>query len=149
MAWAANEPLSDVERARQFRAWDSYWRSGKGCHYGLFDATGQLMGGCALHRRVGPGGIDLGYWLGAAATGRGLATRAARGLADLALAEDDIDFVEISHAADNQASGHVAERIGATQISADASVIRWRLDASSTKSSRTTTPSPNRQGGND
>lgn len=36
----------------------------------------EVVGGCGLHRRVGPGGLEIGYWVHAAWTRRGIAAAA-------------------------------------------------------------------------
>ncbi|MCU0511448.1 MAG: GNAT family N-acetyltransferase [Anaerolineae bacterium] len=55
---------------------------------------------------------ELGYWLGAPFTGRGLMTRAVRALTDYALRTLHLNRVEIVCAAGNQASRAVPERLG-------------------------------------
>lgn len=45
--------------------------------------------------RIGPGGLETGYWVHQAHTRRGLATAAAAALTDAALALPGIDRVEI------------------------------------------------------
>ena len=115
MAWAQHEPLSDDRRRELFDRWDRYWASGSGAVYAVYHQE-ELIGGCALHRRVGPGGLDIGYWLGVDATGQGLATRIAAALTDAALALSDIDIVQISHQATNTRSANIAERLGYTNV---------------------------------
>jgi ribosomal-protein-serine acetyltransferase len=67
-------------------------------------------------RRIGPGGLEIGYWLHPAYTGRGLATAAVAALVGQAFALPDIDRVEIVHGAANTASGGVPRRLGFTVI---------------------------------
>ena len=81
--------------------------------YGLFapdDAT--VLGGCGLYPRVGPGALEIGYWLAAYATGRGLATAAASALATLAFAAPGIERLEIRCDPRNVASARVPARLG-------------------------------------
>ncbi len=129
MAWADREPLSDDRRRRMFRRWDAYWAAGRGAVYGVL-LDGQLIGGCALHRRVGPGGLDIGYWLGRDHVGRGHATRICRALTATAFALDDVTFLEISHEATNESSAAVARRLGFDLVAerSTAEVTTWRLD---------------------
>lgn len=124
MAWAEHEPLDDDRRRAMFDRWHRYHRSGAGAVYAVFDDN-VLVGGCALHRRVGPGGIDLGYWLGSDFVGGGRATAIARLLTTEALALDTIDFVQISHESRNEASGRVPQRLGFDQVDGPPNVTIW------------------------
>ena len=58
---------------------------------------------------------ELGYWLAAGATGRGLMTRSCRALIDYAFGELDLNKVEIRAAVGNRRSRAVPERLGFTQ----------------------------------
>ena len=81
--------------------------------YGIFapdDVT--VLGGCGLYPRVGPGALELGYWLAAYATGRGLATAAAGALATLALAAPAGERLEIRCDPRNVASARIPARLG-------------------------------------
>ena len=48
--------------------------------YGVFLADGSVVGGCGLHRRIGPSALEIGYWVHVAHTRRGIATAAAGAL---------------------------------------------------------------------
>jgi ribosomal-protein-serine acetyltransferase len=87
------------------------WAEGQAYNYAVV-VDGSTVGSCGLLRRIGPGGLEIGYWLHPAFTGRGLATAAARALAKAALALDGIDHVEIRHDRANAASGAVPVRLG-------------------------------------
>lgn len=127
MAWAQREPISDRNRRLLFASWEHYWERGTGCIYGIFFDEWPV-GGCALHRRVGPGGLDLGYWLGRPHGGNGFATEAAGALTDAALQLPGIDFVQISHETANRASAAVPMRLGYDQIEVGTpGVITWRI----------------------
>lgn len=127
MAWARREPLSKPNRSRLIEKWDRAWESGQGAVYAI-EYAGELVGGCALHRRVGFGGLDIGYWLAKQASGRGLATRSARALAEAAFQLEDTAFVQISHEASNARSAAVARRLGFTNLTSsdDSPVTTWR-----------------------
>lgn len=71
-----------------------------------------VVGGCGLHRRRSPGLLEIGYWVHAAHTRRGIATAAAGALARTALALPDVTRVEIRCDAANAASAGVARRLG-------------------------------------
>lgn len=101
--------------------------------YGIFaEDAPELLGGCGLYPRVGPRAVEIGYWLAVRATGRGLATRAARALTRVAFASSDIDVVEIRCDPRNVASARVPARLGyrvaASPVDAlPASLQIWRL----------------------
>lgn len=85
----------------------TYW------DYGMFSPDGsKVLGGCGLYPRVGPGAIELGYWLSVAHTGRGLATKAASVLTRTAFSDPDIHRVEIRCDPRNITSAKVPHRLG-------------------------------------
>lgn len=129
MAWARDEPITLAQRLRMFDRWERYRKSGAGVIYGVFDGSDPI-GGCALHRRVGAGGLDIGYWLGVQSTHKGHATVVTRALIDAAFSREDILFVQINHEASNTPSGSIAERLGFTKLrtSANQNTTSWQLD---------------------
>jgi len=74
--------------------------------------TGQFVGGCGLMPRVGPDALEIGYWVHSGHHRRGIATEAARLLANAGLAIPGIRSVEIHCDAGNIASASVARRLG-------------------------------------
>ena len=90
------------------------WERGADRNFAIVDdaATGEQLGGCGLHDRIGPDGREIGYWLVADATGRGIVTAAARALTELALAMDGVTRVEIHCDEANVRSAAVARRLG-------------------------------------
>jgi len=72
-----------------------------------------VVGATGLHPRIGPGRIEVGYWVRTDATHRGYATRAARALTTAAFAHlSDIDVVEIRMDPRNHRSAAVPPRLG-------------------------------------
>lgn len=115
MAWASEEP-HDLDWYRErLRGWIAEEAAGGDRPRGIF-AGDEVAGGCGLHRRVGPGGYEIGYWVAAGWTRRGVATEAVRQLAAAAFAEPGITFVEIHHDVANVASGAVARAAGFTRV---------------------------------
>jgi RimJ/RimL family protein N-acetyltransferase len=101
--------------------------------YGMFTRDGrEVLGGCGLYPRVGPNAVELGYWLAAGHTGRGLATRAAAELTRVAFEAPDIDAVEIRCDRGNARSARVPERLGYRLVESGEDVppelMVWRLD---------------------
>ncbi|MFE0632294.1 GNAT family N-acetyltransferase [Streptomyces sp. NPDC058864] len=91
------------------------WGSGEAFAYAI-TSRGTVIGGCGLHRRIGAGGLEIGYWLHARWTGRGLATAAVAALVGEGFRLSGIDRLEIHHDAANAASGAVARRLGFTEV---------------------------------
>ena len=73
---------------------------------------GQLVGGCGLHRRAGPGVLCLGYWLRADRVGHGFATEVAAALTRVGFETGASDRLEIRCQPDNRRSAGVAEKLG-------------------------------------
>lgn len=113
MVWATPEKATEDEFSRFRSETDARAAEGHEAIFGIFDAaTGAVRGGVGLHDRLGPGGVELGYWLHVGATGRGLMTRIVAHLTDLALAQDAIRWVEIRCDEANVASAGVPRRLG-------------------------------------
>jgi RimJ/RimL family protein N-acetyltransferase len=75
--------------------------------------TDELVGGAGLHRRIGPGGLEIGYWVRSDRAGRGYATAAARALTQAAFDFlPDIERVEIHMDQANAASAAVPQKLG-------------------------------------
>jgi len=82
-------------------------------------ATGRVPLGSADH-------VELGYWLDAAATGRGFATEAIRALLDVAAAVPGMSHVEIRCASENGPSAALPQRLGFHLASVEAELQIWR-----------------------
>ncbi|MGW5051091.1 GNAT family N-acetyltransferase [Actinokineospora sp. NPDC004072] len=114
MAWAAEDYTLDSAGAFLLDA-ATGWAAGTSFCY-LIAPGGEPIGACGLERRIGPRGLEIGYWLHPAHTGRGHATRAAAALVAVTGGIEDIDHVEIHHDAANHASGAVPRRLGFTLV---------------------------------
>lgn len=116
MPWIANEPLSLADRGALLAEWETAWRARHDFAY-LLRHDGEPAGSAGLHVRQGAGVLEIGYWVARPKNGLGLASTAARLLADAALVIEGVHAVEIHHDAYNIASGRVAEKAGFTAIS--------------------------------
>jgi RimJ/RimL family protein N-acetyltransferase len=94
---------------------ESNWASGAAYTYAII-TDGQWVGVCAIERRIGPGGVEIGYWLHPAHIGRGLATEAVSMLLEQAFALPDVDRVQFWHDAANIPSAGVPRLLGFTVI---------------------------------
>lgn len=70
----------------------------------------ELVACCGVS--VKPDHVELGYWVGAQARGRGVATEAARAVAHFAFEKLGAPTLQAGHFTDNPASGRVLEKIG-------------------------------------
>lgn len=74
-----------------------------------------LVGGLICHKiNVESAKCEIGYWLGAAHTGKGYVTRACHAVIALMFGDLNLHRIEIQCATDNTASRAVAERLGFT-----------------------------------
>ena len=111
----ADYSLADAE------AWIAHcmqaWEDRTEFPFGIFDRrSGEVLGGVGLNRvnRVDRS-ANLGYWVGEAHRGRGIATRAVTGAAAIGFGELGLVRLEIVALTDNLASQRVAEKAGATR----------------------------------
>ena len=104
-------PYSDVEALRWITAWARRWLTGRGIALAI-TRRGEILGACTLtvqpdHRRA-----ELGYWLGRAHWGQGVAVEAAGALIDWAFRELRLERVFAQYLDDNRRSGRVLEKLG-------------------------------------
>jgi ribosomal-protein-serine acetyltransferase len=111
MPWAALEPLPLEDRIKLIRGWHDEWQAGKDVVFGVF-RDGAVIGGSGLHQRIGPTGLEIGYWIHVGHVRRGYAAEASAALTDLAFTLDGIERVEIHHDRANVASSSVPRSIG-------------------------------------
>jgi ribosomal-protein-serine acetyltransferase len=111
MPWVANEPLSVAGRRELIDEFERNWLAGGDVVMGVF-VEGRVAGGCGLHHRIGPGGLEIGYWTHPSFLRRGIATSAARLLTDTAFRQTDITHVEIHHDKANVASAGIPHKLG-------------------------------------
>jgi ribosomal-protein-serine acetyltransferase len=114
MPWASGYSRDDAARFTAQSERD--WEAGVAYQYAITTDDDVVVGSCGLMRRIGPGELEIGYWLHPAYTGRGLATAAAAALVRQAFALPGIERVVIVHDAANTASGAIPRRLGFTEI---------------------------------
>lgn len=113
MAWATHV-RSPAEQREWLEHMTAKAREGSDFGYGAFRASDptRVIGGCGLHRRIGAGGIEIGYWIHVDAIGHGYATELAGALTRVALQLTDIDRVEIHCDEANVRSAAVPHKLG-------------------------------------
>lgn len=72
----------------------------------------EMAASFGLHRRVGPGAIEVGYWVHVNYLRRGYATPGAQALTAAAFQLSDVGRVEIHAADENKASAVIPRRLG-------------------------------------
>lgn len=112
MDWCAKRPTLEEQRAVSER-WGRGWPQGGSFNFGIFDPRGgQLLGVIGTHDRVGPGGLEIGYWCHIDHTGKGVISRASALLTRAVLELPGIDRVEIHCDEANERSAAVPRRLG-------------------------------------
>jgi RimJ/RimL family protein N-acetyltransferase len=130
-----DEPELDtlIARIETFRA---RFDSGESSIYGIFDPEEtRVIGQIGLYARVGPGALELGYFIRSDETGRGYATEAARALIDAGFVDSDVERIEIRCEPENEASIAIARRLGfrmreTVLASGGTSLTIWELSRS-------------------
>jgi RimJ/RimL family protein N-acetyltransferase len=116
MEWVVQEPMSLDARRRLILSWERDWRGGGDVTLGIF-RDGAAVGGTGMHRRVGPSGLEIGYWVHPAFLHQGIAGGASALVTDAAFTVPAIEFVEIHHDKGNLASREVPAKLGFTLVS--------------------------------
>lgn len=81
--------------------------------YGIFEQeTGMVVGGTGLHRRRGPGDLEIGYWIRADRVRRGYASESTAVMTRVAFELVGVDRVVILVDPRNEASLGVPRKLG-------------------------------------
>lgn len=111
MGWIKFEPLTLAERVQLIEAWTRQWEEGGDVHYGVF-LEGDMVGVSGLHRRSGPGTLDIGYWIHVDHVRHGYATELTAALTTAAFEIDGIEVVHVQTDEANEASAAVPAKLG-------------------------------------
>jgi RimJ/RimL family protein N-acetyltransferase len=113
MQWAQNEPQTLEEKIELLRRFRGNFDLGEDFVYGILarDET-RVIGGTGLHRRVGDDALEIGYFVRADSTGRGLATESTAVLTRVAFEICRVDRVEIHVEPANEASLRIPRKLG-------------------------------------
>lgn len=110
--WATGVRPTADEIAGLLGCWIAERAAGQNAIYALRTrGSGTLVGGAGLYARVGPGRLEIGYWIRRSHAGQGLATEAARALTDLAQETPGVTHVEMHIDPANHASTRVPEKL--------------------------------------
>lgn len=112
MPWASAEPL-ELGLSGFVRRSVARFRRGEDFGYAIWDdAASLLVGGAGLHPRLGPGRMEIGYWVRDGWLRQGIASAAASALTSAAFALSGIREVHIHCDEANVASAGVPRRLG-------------------------------------
>jgi RimJ/RimL family protein N-acetyltransferase len=112
MPWATAE-ATDVEFQRQrLEGAVGQWEAKSDFSYVVVDGEDQILGAMSMMARIGPGALEIGYWLRSDCTGRGIATACVAALTTEALAVPDVGRVEIHCDEANVRSAAIPQRLG-------------------------------------
>lgn len=113
MSWARPD-FSEYDAACWFAHCDQARASGTAHEFGIFDASGQFVGGCGLNQFSAVNKMcNLGYWVRQSRQRAGAATAAVLALRDLGFNRLGLARIEIVVAEGNAASLGVAKKAGA------------------------------------
>jgi RimJ/RimL family protein N-acetyltransferase len=113
MPWATPTGVSvETQRERLLRA-EGTWTARGGYEYGIFfRADGALVGGCGLHKRIGPRALEIGYWVHVDYCRLGIATASASALTTAGFGLRGIERMEIRCDEANRASAAIPLKLG-------------------------------------
>lgn len=110
-----DEPRTLQQTAEWLRELRAGFDLGKLYRYAVFDKDeSKLLGENMLLSRVGPGGLEIGYWTHKDAVGKGIANEATCAMIRVAFEIEKMDRVEIMCAPENAASAAIPARLGFT-----------------------------------
>jgi RimJ/RimL family protein N-acetyltransferase len=113
MPWALDEPQTLEQKAELIGYFRAGFAAGENFTYGIFGADeAELLGSTGLHPRVGPGGLEIGYWVRASATRQGIVTESTAALTRVGLEICEADRIEIRIEPRNRASTGVPRKLG-------------------------------------
>lgn len=127
MPWASLEPTDLQKKVDWLRTTRGEFDLGKNFTMGIFNPEEtRVLGGTGLHPRIGPGALEIGYWIRAGFTRQGLATETAAALTRVAFELEVVRRVEIHCDPANVASAAVPAKLGFTH---EATLRQRTLDA--------------------
>jgi RimJ/RimL family protein N-acetyltransferase len=126
MPWAHDEPQTLEEKTALLKGFRAEFDRGENFIYAIFSRDeAELLGGTGLHPRIGPGGLEIGYWIRASATRQGLATESSAALTRVGFEVCVADRIEIRIEPGNTASFGIPRKLGFVEEA----TLRRRLPA--------------------
>lgn len=110
-----DEPRTLSQTAQWLRGHRAAFDLDQMYRYAVFDADeDSLLGENMLLSRVGPGGLEIGYWTHKNVIGTGIATESSCAMIRVAFEVEKVQRVELMCAPENTASAAVAAKLGFT-----------------------------------
>jgi RimJ/RimL family protein N-acetyltransferase len=108
-----DEPRTLHQTAQWLRGHRAAFDLGQMYRYAVFDSDEKiLLGENMLLSRVGPGGLEIGYWTHKDAVGKGFASEASCAMIRVAFEIEKVDRVEIMCDPENIASSSIPAKLG-------------------------------------
>jgi RimJ/RimL family protein N-acetyltransferase len=115
MPWVHDHPAPIQKHIERMRTNRGNFDLGVDFVFAVFDREEQnVLGGTGLHMRLGEGAREIGYWVHAAHTGRGLATELSAALTKIGFVVEGLDRMEIHCDPANTRSAAVPRKLGYT-----------------------------------
>jgi RimJ/RimL family protein N-acetyltransferase len=112
LSWATEEAADVQAQRKRCREAEARWEDGSAYRYLLRrEPSEQVIGGFDLWR-IGPGAVELGYWVHVDFTRRGYATACVRALTQAGLALAGVARIEIHTDEANAISAAIPRRLG-------------------------------------
>ena len=113
MPWTDDEPQSVEEKVELCRRFRAAFDANENFTYGVFDREERRqLAGTGLHPRIGPGGLEIGYFVRASDVRQGIASEVAAVLTRVGFEVAEADRIEIRIEPANEASLGVPAKLG-------------------------------------
>ncbi len=113
MPWVAQEPEAVERKAARIRRWRAQFDAGEDFVFGMFDPDEKtVLGGIGLHRRIGAGAAEIGYWVHVDHVNQGYATEAAAALTRVGFQVERLVRIEIHTDPHNVRSAAIPRKLG-------------------------------------
>ncbi|NQY92353.1 MAG: GNAT family N-acetyltransferase [Deltaproteobacteria bacterium] len=113
LPWAAHEPEPAERKEALVRRFQRNFQLGRDLVYGIFHGgDGGVVGGCGIHRRIGAGAAEIGYWISADRINQGYATEASAALVHIGFERLGLHLIEVHCDQANAPSAAVPRKLG-------------------------------------
>ncbi|HZS30321.1 MAG TPA: GNAT family protein [Gaiellaceae bacterium] len=126
MPWVEAEPQTLEEKTDLLKSFRAQFDAGDNFVVGVFSADeSEVLGGSGLHPRVGPGGLEIGYFVRSSAKRQGYITESTAALTRVGFEICGADRIEIRIDPENEVSKGVPRKLGYVEEA----TLRRRLPA--------------------